>query len=171
MTTLNSRDLELAKKHGFPAQGIIDGRCVDHFLFTHDELAAYNAERDAEQQPNAEAVGYVADMAAEGCPPMHCFRFNVAAETLPLGTKLFTHQLHPTVSKVLAWAEEGREHNVISNLVKQTNKNDWVKSYTIPLSTHAPSQGITRERLSDILKDVHEAADAILAERNHAQPK
>lgn len=142
MTTLSDKDLELSEQELTEIGNFANSlgvNTVSGYKITAKVLnmlvarLTILAERDAEQQPNAEAVGYVADMAAEGCPPMHCFRFNVAAETLPLGTELFTQ---------------------------------------------APSQGITRERLIELIQEAvdnplcingtlchkEKAADAILAE-------
>ena len=41
--------------------------------------------------------------------------------------------LDEVLGEPVAWAEAGREHNVIADLVKQTNKNGWVKPYTVAL--------------------------------------
>lgn len=46
--------------------------------------------------------------------------------------------LEQVLGEPVAWAENGRENNVIADLVKQTNKNDWVKPYTVAL--YAPKE-------------------------------
>lgn len=51
MNQLSDKDLELAKKHG-----IHDELKYYCHTFSSQELAAFLAERDAEQQPNVEAV-------------------------------------------------------------------------------------------------------------------
>lgn len=46
--------------------------------------------------------------------------------------------LDQVLGEPVAWAEKGRENNVIADLMKQTNKNDWVKPYTVAL--YAPKE-------------------------------
>lgn len=59
------------------------------------------------------------------------------AERTIVSGSLVQAAINAALDKVLgepvAWSEAGREHNVIANLVKQTNKNDWVKPYTLAL--------------------------------------
>lgn len=59
-----------------------------------------------------------------------------------LGIKGLQQLVNAAIDQVLgepvAWAESGRENNVIADLVKQTNKNDWVKPYTVAL--YAPKE-------------------------------
>lgn len=100
MNKLSAKDLELAKKHalavakngmGFYAQPI-----VPFYIYTEDELAALFAERDAEQQPNAEAVVEITKHGEH-------VGINVLADLsrFPAGTKLFTHAPSQGIPEVL----------------------------------------------------------------------
>ena len=53
-------------------------------------------------------------------------------------TNVINAALDKVLGEPVAWAEAGRENNVIANLVKQTNTNEWVKSYSVAL--YAPKE-------------------------------
>jgi hypothetical protein len=58
--------------------------------------------------------------------------------------------LDEVLGEPVAWAEAGRENNVIANLVKQTNKNDWVRPYTVAL--YAPKERLNHDYSNYISK-------------------